>query len=124
MCIRDSCAAVPSMVESLDILVNNACQTVRRPPQYYEPLLRRELDLRNALAGGEATKLLTSEAAGHARAFAAPASAVALRDVDRGDPARRSQLCVLPGDERRDDAPRHGADGAVSYGTATRGTVR
>ncbi|KAH8071029.1 short chain dehydrogenase [Aureococcus anophagefferens] len=78
--------------------------TVRRPPQYYEPLLRRELDLRNALAGGQATKLLTSEAAGHARAFAAPASAVALRDVDRGDPARRSQLCVLPGDERRDDA--------------------
>ncbi|KAH8056137.1 short chain dehydrogenase [Aureococcus anophagefferens] len=88
----------------LGVLVNNACQTVPRPPQYYEPLLRRELDLRNALAGGEATKLLTSEAAGHARAFAAPASAVALRDVDRGDPARRSQLCVLPGDERRDDA--------------------
>ena len=90
--------------DGLDVLVNNACQTVRRPPQYYEPLLRRELDLRTALAGGEATKLLTSEAAGHARAFAAPESAVALRDVDKGDPARRSQLCVLPGDERRDDA--------------------
>ncbi|KAH8047857.1 short chain dehydrogenase [Aureococcus anophagefferens] len=85
----------------LDVLVNNACQTVRRPPQYYEPLLRRELDLRNALAGGRATKLLTSEAAGHARGASWP---VALRDVDRGDPARRSQLCVLPGDERRDDA--------------------
>ena len=27
------CAAVPSMLDSLDVLINNACQTVRRPPQ-------------------------------------------------------------------------------------------
>ena len=36
------CDALPKLVRRLDIIVNNACQTVRRPPQYYLPLLEAE----------------------------------------------------------------------------------
>ena len=36
------CAAVPGLLPDtgLDVLVNNACQTVRRPPQYRRPARR------------------------------------------------------------------------------------
>ena len=34
------CDALPSLVGRLDIIVNNACQTVRRPPQYYQQARR------------------------------------------------------------------------------------
>ena len=36
------CDALQRMASRLDIIVNNACQTVRRPPQYYLPLLEAE----------------------------------------------------------------------------------
>ena len=32
------------MVPRLDIIINNACQTIRRPPQYYAPLIKAEID--------------------------------------------------------------------------------
>ena len=34
------CDALPSLVPRLDVVVNNACQTVRRPPQYYQQARR------------------------------------------------------------------------------------
>jgi len=37
------CDALPRLVRRLDIIINNACQTVRRPPQYYQPLLAAEV---------------------------------------------------------------------------------
>ena len=37
--------SLPKLVSRLDIIINNACQTIRRPPQYYAPLLKGELDL-------------------------------------------------------------------------------
>lgn len=37
------CDALPRLVRRLDIIINNACQTVRRPPQYYQPLLVAEV---------------------------------------------------------------------------------
>eukprot|EP00629_Pelagomonadales_sp_RCC1024_P017851 CAMPEP_0119270778 /NCGR_PEP_ID=MMETSP1329-20130426/7645_1 /TAXON_ID=114041 /ORGANISM="Genus nov. species nov., Strain RCC1024" /LENGTH=315 /DNA_ID=CAMNT_0007270809 /DNA_START=85 /DNA_END=1028 /DNA_ORIENTATION=- len=48
------CAAVPGLLSDtgLDVLVNNACQTVRRPPQYYAPTVRRERGLRALVGGG------------------------------------------------------------------------
>ena len=36
------CDALPKLVPRLDIIINNACQTVRRPPQYYLPLIAAE----------------------------------------------------------------------------------
>ncbi|KAH8052496.1 short chain dehydrogenase [Aureococcus anophagefferens] len=52
------CAAVPAMVDSLDILVNNACQTVRRPPQYYATTVSRELKLRRLLGARRTPRAL------------------------------------------------------------------
>ena len=39
------CDALPKLVRRLDIIINNACQTVRRPPQYYLPLLQAEASI-------------------------------------------------------------------------------
>ena len=36
------CAHVKNAFTRLDIIINNACQTIRRPPQYYEHLLVNE----------------------------------------------------------------------------------
>lgn len=37
------CASLCAQLPRLDILINNACQTVRRPPAYYAHLIGREL---------------------------------------------------------------------------------
>lgn len=37
----------------VDILINNACQTIRRPTQYYSPLVRREAILASSAASDE-----------------------------------------------------------------------
>ena len=37
------CDVLPTLVPRLDIIINNACQTVRRPPQYYLPLIAAEV---------------------------------------------------------------------------------
>jgi NAD(P)-dependent dehydrogenase (short-subunit alcohol dehydrogenase family) len=100
------CSAVPGLLGcSLDILVNNACQTIRRPPQYYAETVRREAKLRRAI-GNASLPILegpatddTAEPAGVALMRAWTASA-----PSRSDPALRALLCVAPGDDVRDDA--------------------
>jgi len=41
--LEDFCALLLRECPRLDAIINNACQTVRRPPAYYAPLLPREL---------------------------------------------------------------------------------
>ena len=36
---EDLCAALIAAFPRLDIIVNNACQTIRRPPQFYAHLV-------------------------------------------------------------------------------------
>jgi hypothetical protein len=36
------CAMIDRTYDRLDIIINNACQTVRRPPAYYAPMLEKE----------------------------------------------------------------------------------
>jgi NAD(P)-dependent dehydrogenase (short-subunit alcohol dehydrogenase family) len=74
----------------LDVLINNAAQTVRRPPAFYRHLMEQEREplalppaLARVLADGVAT-------------VAAPG--LALRADDR-TPALHTQLALLPGDE-------------------------
>lgn len=38
------CQHVSSQYTRLDVIINNACQTVRRPPAYYAPLINAEQD--------------------------------------------------------------------------------
>jgi len=42
------CDALPTLVPRLDVIINNACQTVRRPPQYYLPLIAAEREAKSA----------------------------------------------------------------------------
>ena len=79
---------------SLDLLVNNAAQTVRRPPAFYRTLVEREERLQHTLSDG-ARALLTGTASetGMVR-FAA-------QDVT---PARLSQLALTEEDVREIEA--------------------
>lgn len=43
------CATLCTNYDRLDIIINNACQTVRRPPVYYEHLIERERQQWDAL---------------------------------------------------------------------------
>ena len=78
-----------SSLERLDVVINNACQTIRRPPIFYAHLLAIEstpLPLALAsLVGGEEAK---SE----------KASVVVMRDEGKSS-AASSQLCLVPEDE-------------------------
>lgn len=41
--LEQFCSYLMSTYETLDIIVNNACQTIRRPIKYYTPLLKTEM---------------------------------------------------------------------------------
>jgi NAD(P)-dependent dehydrogenase (short-subunit alcohol dehydrogenase family) len=72
----------------LDVIINNACQTVRRPPDFYAHMMERE----NAamLEAGKASRAGgASRAAGLVRSFGAHAPATS---------ARLSQVALLPED--------------------------
>ena len=47
------CARLAATLPRLDAIVNNACQTVRRPPAYYRHLLRAEAEGARARARGD-----------------------------------------------------------------------
>ena len=70
------CAFVTEKFDRLDAIVNNACQTVRRPPQYYAHLLSGEgSDARALLPPAVQTSLAGDShrcAAAVARAIASP----------------------------------------------------
>ncbi len=101
----------------LDVLVNNAAQTVRRPPGFYHHLLAIEErpppdEARPFLVAHEAlVREVTGEAATPTEALAArgtPAGLVAwqggARAVGLTDSARLSQLACAPGDEAGPEA--------------------
>jgi NAD(P)-dependent dehydrogenase (short-subunit alcohol dehydrogenase family) len=99
------CARLAGRLERLDFLVNNACQTVRRPPAFYAHLMELERRAAAELAP-EARVLLAAPAAG----TAGPRTALAL--ADHAFAAELSQLALLPGDDERDRAlfPEHAYD--------------
>ena len=99
------CAAVPELLGcGLDVLVNNACQTVRRPPQYYAETVAREAKLRKAIGNaslplleGASEDIEVTEDVSLMRMWTAKAPTTS-------DPALRALLCVAPGDDVRNDA--------------------
>jgi NAD(P)-dependent dehydrogenase (short-subunit alcohol dehydrogenase family) len=101
------CAAVPELLGcGLDVLVNNACQTVRRPPQYYAQTVAREAKLRKAI-GNASLPLLEGPAIADANEPTADVSLMrswTAKAPTTSDPALRALLCVAPGDDVRDDA--------------------
>ena len=83
--LEEFCALLSRRFDRLDFVVNNACQTVRRPPAYYAPLLEGEATPPSAMAASVASTLRL-HVAGHAGAQRAPPPAleVGLTDGARG----------------------------------------
>ncbi|MEO0602251.1 MAG: SDR family oxidoreductase, partial [Myxococcota bacterium] len=80
--VEDLCAQMVDRLPRLDFIINNACQTVRRPPGFYDHLSRGELT-----DGGDLGKLLPYQRHGE------PDSSV------------WSSLPLLPGDTDRSAFP-------------------
>ena len=52
--VEQFCAELNECLPRLDAIVNNACQTVRRPPAYYRHLMANEITVTTALQNGQA----------------------------------------------------------------------
>jgi NAD(P)-dependent dehydrogenase (short-subunit alcohol dehydrogenase family) len=98
------CAHLLASEERLDFLVNNACQTVRRPAAFYAHMLELERRAASALAPA-ARGLLGTPAAAAADTALAPVARNAFA-------AELSQLVLHPEDARHDHAlfPEHAYD--------------
>ncbi len=82
--VEELCAAILRTESRLDFLINNACQTVRRPPGFYDHLMQLELQGHGQLTDAEQSLV------------APPSSVVAAHE---GLPAAAlSQVPLLPGD--------------------------
>ncbi|MBI2568413.1 MAG: SDR family oxidoreductase [Candidatus Schekmanbacteria bacterium] len=88
------CAHLRARHARLDFLINNACQTVRRPPGFYQHLIAAELDPALRLDGPAALLLDPSASAG----------AVVLKNDNALPPAALSQIPLVSGDEARGEA--------------------
>lgn len=115
--LEDFIRSLERAYPTLDILINNAAQTVRRPPAFYAHLLPFELlelaelppALRPLLQPTLEPELATvpaiaAPAGEHERALAALPLLDARLPTARLRPAELSQLPLLPGDEQRDPA--------------------
>jgi len=81
----------------LDYVVNNACQTVRRPPEFYRHMLEREqVDLANLPPGARA--LLGGVDGLRAPELVGEDLGARRRDLDGASSAALSQLVLLPED--------------------------
>lgn len=89
--VEQMCDHLTGRYDRLDFIINNACQTVRRPPGFYDHLMEAELDPTVQLTDAEnqvigaSTPIIASEANG------LPAAAL-------------SQVPLVPGDEARGEA--------------------
>lgn len=84
----------------LDILINNAAQTVRRPPAFYRHLLSAENEDKNIEEAFTGALLATST---HQREILALTGEKSLsRNLDSRGIERMSQLILIPGDESSD----------------------
>jgi NAD(P)-dependent dehydrogenase (short-subunit alcohol dehydrogenase family) len=103
------CAHLRGTLDRLDFLINNACQTVRRPPAFYAHLLELERRARAELAPAERALLGAPPAAPHALHGD---GAVLTHVPDHAFAAELSQLVLAPGDDAHDRAlfPEHAYD--------------
>jgi NAD(P)-dependent dehydrogenase (short-subunit alcohol dehydrogenase family) len=94
--------------ERLDFIVNNACQTVRRPPEFYEHMIEAETTARNEMP--QAARQLLSTYEGWREAHSRNGStAVAPAAFERrlpsiagiAHPAELSQVALLPEERQR-----------------------
>ncbi len=82
--VEDLCARILRRHDRLDFLINNACQTVRRPPGFYRHLMDLELAGARQLTDREAAILAPGAAA---LSEVSPAAALSQLPLVRGDEA-------------------------------------
>ena len=95
------CARLLERLPRLDFIINNACQTVRRPPAFYDHLMARE----RALAGDAdpvTRRLLAEPDAAFEDVSASAALALTAERFTGSRAAELSQVPLLPEDFRRD----------------------
>jgi len=80
----------------LDFIINNACQTVRRPPAFYRHMMERELEAGRAGKAGGAGR--AGEAGGAGREVSLVKTFQPITPF-QPVPARLSQVALLPEDE-------------------------
>jgi NAD(P)-dependent dehydrogenase (short-subunit alcohol dehydrogenase family) len=100
------CRGLVSTRDRLDFIINNACQTVRRPPEFYAHMMEEERDaLRDMPA--HARRLLLDEGGAHAVAPRDPHASTVVHA------AELSQVPLLPGEllSRPDLFPQGRLDG-------------
>ncbi len=96
--VEQFCGHLLETLPRLDFVVNNACQTVRRPPAYYAHMMEAEQQGLAALAGGPrrlltgVASLTTSDGAGDDGSRADDATAVLAGVPDFAAAAAHSQL--------------------------------
>ncbi len=94
--VEEFCRHLGSRRDRLDFIVNNACQTVRRPPDFYRHMLELEQGSANTMP--EHVRALLGEYEGLRRTDMLPAGAGAEPMVGVTRSAELSQVPLLPGD--------------------------
>ncbi len=80
--VEELCAQILEENHRLDFLINNACQTVRRPPGFYQHMMDKEL----AIGLGDESRALVASRRTAASMPSAALSQVALTEEDHLDP--------------------------------------
>ena len=93
------CAHLKTAYDRLDFILNNACQTVRRPPGFYRHLIEGEAGSPDALPSAVRRVLANHEGLRRGRALARGALP---RSRELPDSAQLSQLPLLEGEGKRD----------------------
>ena len=92
------CAHVHTVTDRLDIIINNACQTVRRPPEYYAHMMAGEESAVMALPAHARRLVGAYEGLRQPAMIGAGESAAAVVGVALAPSARLSQVALLPED--------------------------
>ncbi|KAF4042595.1 Enoyl-(Acyl carrier protein) reductase [Phytophthora infestans] len=116
--LEQFCDFVISRYSRLDMIVHNACQTVRRPPTYYKPLVDKETKALEA-STKDVQMLMNhqQEFESHVKSLALPASN-ATESVNAGgnvvmSSALKSQVPMIAGEDHPDDHAESFPEGMV-----------
>jgi NAD(P)-dependent dehydrogenase (short-subunit alcohol dehydrogenase family) len=93
------CAEILASTDRLDFIVNNACQTVRRPPEFYAHMIEREMAPLDELPPKARALLGRSEGAGAGSLLASGTVRPGSAGGSLPHSAAMSQVHLLPGDE-------------------------
>ena len=92
------CTHVYAITDRLDIIINNACQTVRRPPEYYAHMMEGEEAALTALPWAARRLVGAYEGLRQPAMIGAGESAAAVVGAALAPSARLSQVALLPED--------------------------